>query len=247
MKVGILGGAFNPPHTGHLLLANFAIEKLGLDKFIFIPTANPSHKQISEGWDAGMRSLMIKIASFNLPPHALEKILLKEKIFCITDASDKPGSTQIYNMVFIWFMETYTKLYFLHHEHKISVSDMEISRGGVSYTVDTVEELLKKDPSMELYLIIGQDQARDFDKWKDYEKIAEFAKVYVAARGENNINELKMRFKFMNFLDTPRFDISSSEIRKRYKEGNIIDYYLPEIMSVFIRCKSVRERFVTEK
>ena len=44
MKIGILGGTFNPPHIGHLILAQTAEEKLGLDKVFFIPTNTPPHK-----------------------------------------------------------------------------------------------------------------------------------------------------------------------------------------------------------
>lgn len=46
MKIGILGGTFNPVHAGHLHIANEAIDKLKLDKVLFIPTGNSPHKEI---------------------------------------------------------------------------------------------------------------------------------------------------------------------------------------------------------
>jgi nicotinate-nucleotide adenylyltransferase len=49
MRVGLLGGTFNPPHFGHLKLAEIALEELGLDQVRFIPTASPPHKPVPPG------------------------------------------------------------------------------------------------------------------------------------------------------------------------------------------------------
>jgi len=62
MKIGILGGTFNPIHTGHLILAEEAREKLGLDKVIFVPAFLPPHKDDSGIAPAKMRLEMVKLA-----------------------------------------------------------------------------------------------------------------------------------------------------------------------------------------
>lgn len=62
MKVGIFGGTFNPVHIGHLILAEEAREKLGLDKIIFIPTALPPHKDTVDIAPASDRLKMLKLA-----------------------------------------------------------------------------------------------------------------------------------------------------------------------------------------
>jgi len=54
MRVGLLGGTFNPPHFGHLKLAELAVAALGLDEVRFIPTAAPPHKPV-EGEDGAAR------------------------------------------------------------------------------------------------------------------------------------------------------------------------------------------------
>jgi nicotinate-nucleotide adenylyltransferase len=94
MKIGILGGTFNPVHIGHLILAEEAREKLGLDKIIFVPTALPPHKD-----------------NLNIAP-AKDRL----KMLRLAVASNK----------------------------FFAVSDIEIKRGGKSYTIDTVKELKKK-------------------------------------------------------------------------------------------------------
>ena len=62
MKIGILGGTFNPVHIGHLILAEEAREKLGLDKIIFVPTYLPPHKDNADIASAAHRHKMIKLA-----------------------------------------------------------------------------------------------------------------------------------------------------------------------------------------
>ena len=62
MKIGILGGTFNPIHIGHLILADEVREKLNLDKVIFIPTYIPPHKQNSTVAEAAERLRMVKLA-----------------------------------------------------------------------------------------------------------------------------------------------------------------------------------------
>ncbi len=62
MKIGLLGGTFNPVHIGHLILAEEAREKLGLDKIIFIPTALPPHKDNLDIASPGDRLKMLKLA-----------------------------------------------------------------------------------------------------------------------------------------------------------------------------------------
>ncbi len=61
MKIGILGGTFNPPHVGHLVLAQEFVENFGLDKIFFIPTNVSPHKEI-ESVNVADRLEMIKLA-----------------------------------------------------------------------------------------------------------------------------------------------------------------------------------------
>ena len=61
--VGVLGGAFNPPHIAHLLLAGEAIDSLGLDELILVPTGEAPHKRISPEPGPGVRLEMARLAA----------------------------------------------------------------------------------------------------------------------------------------------------------------------------------------
>lgn len=62
MRLGVIGGTFNPIHNGHLYIASEALRLLKLDKIIFIPAGNPPHKQEEKITDAIIRSQMVKAA-----------------------------------------------------------------------------------------------------------------------------------------------------------------------------------------
>ncbi len=62
MKIGIMGGTFNPVHTGHLLLAEYALDACGLDKVLFIPTGNSYMKDSNEILSGKIRLKMVELA-----------------------------------------------------------------------------------------------------------------------------------------------------------------------------------------
>ncbi len=61
-KIGILGGTLDPIHLGHLIIAQYAMEELGLEKVLFMPSGNPPHKNISDIVSAAYRKDMINLA-----------------------------------------------------------------------------------------------------------------------------------------------------------------------------------------
>ena len=78
---------------------------------------------------------------------------------------------------------------FASYGKAFQVNDLELSRGGKSYTIDTIKELLKTYKSNELYLIIGADNFETFSQWKDYKKILELANIVVTTRPGYDIPE----------------------------------------------------------
>ena len=77
-RIGILGGTFNPPHTGHILAAKEAIKALELDKLLLIPAATPPHKTVPEGSpDAELRLTMTRAAVAEYPEIEVSDIELR--------------------------------------------------------------------------------------------------------------------------------------------------------------------------
>ena len=106
VKIGILGGTFDPIHLGHVYLAKQAKKTLGLQKVLFIPAGDP--------WMKNDKNL-------SAPSHRLKMTYL---------ALENNGDFQ--------------------------VDDLEITRKGTSYTIDTIIELKNRfDPGTDFYLIMG--------------------------------------------------------------------------------------------
>lgn len=62
MRLGLLGGTFNPPHVGHLVCAQEAHERLGLDRVILLPARRPPHKEVPEDPGADVRLALLELA-----------------------------------------------------------------------------------------------------------------------------------------------------------------------------------------
>ncbi len=122
------------------------------------------------------------------------------------------------------------------------VSDLELKRAGVSYTVDTIEYYREAYPGSSIFFIMGLDSLFILDTWKDIERLAKMCRFIVVTRPGYNINdEDKLRdrlppafWRQAEFIPIPGLDISSSDIRKRVSRGKPIRYMLPEDVERFV-------------
>ncbi|MCP9489377.1 MAG: nicotinate-nucleotide adenylyltransferase [Solirubrobacteraceae bacterium MAG38_C4-C5] len=190
MRLGLLGGTFNPPHLGHLLCAQEAHAQLGLDRVLLLPVASPPHKEIAG--DPGPRT-------------RLE--------LCSLAVGD---------------------------DDRLGVSDLEVRRGGPSYTADTLRELHARAPEDELTFIVGGDMALSLPTWREPEAVLELATVAVAERSGAARQDITDRLAGIGaadrvrFFDMPRLDVSSSEIRARVADGRPIRYLVPDAVAAHI-------------
>jgi nicotinate-nucleotide adenylyltransferase len=76
-RTAVLGGSFNPIHYGHLLLADEALEQLGLDHVIFVPAGAPPHKPVTSLAPAADRYAMVKLATESQPKFSVSDIELR--------------------------------------------------------------------------------------------------------------------------------------------------------------------------
>lgn len=117
-------------------------------------------------------------------------------------------------------------------EEKISISNIEIKSKKLSYTIDTLRKLISLyGGHHEFYEIVGEDSAYSFSKWKEYEKILELSKVVVFRREGYNGG---IEDKNIIYLNTPLYDISSTMIREKIKNGESIRDLVPEKVAKFI-------------
>lgn len=183
MRIGLLGGSFDPPHNGHLLAAGDAFDELALDRLCFIPAAIQPLKR-----DGGTASPADRLAMVRL---------------------------------------------LIAGDARFAVDAVEIDRGGLSYTVDTLSALAEREPAADRYLLVGADVLPSFGKWREPERIAELATVVVLQRAGETVDLSRAPLGF-RALATRRIDVSSTEIRRRVREGKSIRGFVPDSVAAYI-------------
>ena len=134
-RLGMLGGAFDPPHRAHFALAQAAIDQLQLDQLRIIPTGQAWHKA------RALSTSEHRLAMCALGFAGLERAV---------------------------------------------VDPRETLRSGATYTLDTLRELQVEFPTAQLFLLLGEDQARVFATWHRWEAIVKLAIICVAARADES-------------------------------------------------------------
>jgi nicotinate-nucleotide adenylyltransferase len=104
---------------------------------------------------------------------------------------------------------------------------MEIDRGGPSYTVDTVRELLVATPSARPYVIVGADVAGELDTWQQVDELRRAVTLVIVDRGGVGSADDPPGWR-VERLRIPALDISSSQLRRRLAEGRTVDFLIPE-------------------
>ena len=107
----------------------------------------------------------------------------------------------------------------------VEVCDLEIRRGGPSYTADTVHEFLAADPASELFVIVGSDAAAGLPTWERVDEIREQAVIVVVDR-PGGVWEPPQGWDVLR-VEVPRLEISSTELRDRVVDGRPLDYLVP--------------------
>jgi nicotinate-nucleotide adenylyltransferase len=143
----------------------------------------------------------------------------------VTEASDR---------LMMCILATITNPYF-------KVSEIEIKRGGYSYTYDTVMSFLEQyEHRCDIFFITGSDATLEISTWKNIELLMENC-TFIAATRPGFIMDEKTEeklYQFLNkklyFMEIPALSISSTDIRKRIAEHHSIKYLVPESVEKFI-------------
>ncbi len=182
-RIGLLGGSFDPVHTGHLKLAEVAMQHLQLDEIRWIPVGQPWQKarQLAPAAD---RLDMVRAA--------------------------------------------------IAHEPRYVADDIELRRGGPSYTLDTVLALQAARPQGQVawWLIIGQDQCANFTSWQCWQELVARVKLAVACRDDAPVDvPLAVQpLATIEPLPLPPMAVSSTGIRQRLGAGDSPLVLAPDLL-----------------
>ena len=205
MRIGILGGSFDPVHYGHLLLAECCREDCQLDQVWFVPTAISPHKLLLAPAPAKARIAMLELVA---------------------------GGSQ-----------------------EFVVCQLEALRGGISYTVDTLEMIAKQQPEADLFFLMGADTLQDLPRWRQPARICQLALPVVIRRGDQAEPDWELMQGFVPQdrlmqarqlqVQMPGVDLSSSEIRRRLAAGLSIRYQTPRAVEKYIQTHGLYRNDVT--
>ena len=186
VKIGFLGGRFDPVHFGHLMAAQDAFEQKQLDRLVFVPAAQAPLKPSDVQSSAEERLAMLRAAT--------------------------------------------------EWDHRFEISDLELRRGGVSYTIDSARHFRALYPNDELYWIIGGDQLPKLHLWKDIAELAQLVEFIFLERpgypvkAAPDIPGLRL-----HRCDGHLLAISSTELRDRTRRQLSLDYFVPHKAIVYIQ------------
>lgn len=142
----------------------------------------------------------------------------------------------------------------------VVVDDREIKRGGLSYTVTTLESFAKEYDPSQLHLIIGMDQFEELDRWHRVDRILELASVIVVSRPGHSIPLRTADFpeglrpfvadfekgfgqlttgRHIEFQRMPDTDVSASDLRKRLRTGRSVEKYMTIEVEEFVKSRNL--------
>jgi len=120
----------------------------------------------------------------------------------------------------------------------IEASDLEIDRGGVTYSIDTLQFLRATAPDQQLFLIVGSDAASNLHTWHRYEELQDLATLVIVDRDGDNDAEPPSGWSAVR-VSIPRLDISSSELRDRVRSGRPLAPFLEAAVISEIRARGL--------
>ena len=111
---------------------------------------------------------------------------------------------------------------------RFRVSRVDIDRGGITYTVDTLRDIQSQYPDADLFFITGADAVAQILAWKDVETIFELAKFIAVTRPGHPMNVPALPTGEVTILEVPALAISSTDIRQRAAEAKPVWYLVPD-------------------
>ena len=181
LRIGVLGGTFDPVHLGHLVVASEVCAALALDKVFLVPANQQPFKDTTGHASPTQRLEMCRAATAG--------------------------------------------------DDRLDVSDVDLVRGGVTYTVDTLADLGKVYPGAELFFIAGADAIARLSEWRDPERLMKLAR-FVGVSRPGYTNAILSAPHLV--VDAPKMGVSSTEVRRRVRTGAPVRYLVPGAVATYI-------------
>lgn len=190
MKIGFLGGSFDPVHFGHLIAAQDVLEQFHLDRLLLVPAAQAP-----------------------LKPNDIQSTV-EDRLAMLQSATE-------------W-------------DRRLEISDYELHKGGISYTVDSVRHFRAQFPRDELFWIIGGDQLPLLHKWKEIGELVKLIEFIFLERPKHPTKpHVEIDGLRLHRCDGHLIEISSSELRSRVQTGRSLHYFCPQKVIAYIESKKL--------
>lgn len=122
------------------------------------------------------------------------------------------------------------------------VSDVELQREGLSYTIDTIIEIKELYPHDEFFFIIGGDMVEMLPQWYRFTELCTMVHFIGLARPGAHYDKQAL-LPYVTFVEMPTVDISSTLIRQRVRSGRSIRYLVPDAVERYIKEHRLYESF----
>jgi nicotinate-nucleotide adenylyltransferase len=186
-RIGLLGGTFDPPHVGHLVVAECARVELELEEVRLLVAGDPWMKStVSPAED---RVAMVRAA-----------------------VADEPG---------------------------LAVDDREVLRDGPTYTAETLAELRAEEPDVEWCFLLGRDAAGRIPEWERGDEALSLARFVVLTRPGPDHDGLEDRIGTLEHIEVPELAISSTDLRRRYRDGGATRFQVPPAVDDLVRARGL--------
>ncbi len=116
-------------------------------------------------------------------------------------------------------------------DDRLEVSDVDVVRGDITYTVDTLTDLAAEYPNAELFFVAGADAIARLSQWREPERLLQLARFVAVARpGHDSPTSGAPHV----VVDAPQIGVSSTEVRRRLRTGSPVRYLVPDTVAEYI-------------
>lgn len=210
----VFGGTFDPPHKGHLAVADAVVQHYDVEKVLFVVAGQPWQKM--ERQKRQRRKTLTRsgtdikdLASDGKRPAGYQISAAEDRVAMVEAA--------------------------IAGHPKFEASTVEIERGGPSYTADTLEDLAKKHPDTELLLLIGSDLVAELNTWKRPETIRKLSNLVIVERPGYEKSQLPPEWSDNHsYIPGELVDVSSRQLKGLTGERQVASDLLPTAVSKII-------------